>query len=95
MRRMRRPVTYSITAAILAVTGVCAAAQAASIAAPYQSCAQLNSRYPHGVGLLQARDRTVGAPVTTFVRNDKLYALALSYNNTLDTDHDGIACEKP
>jgi hypothetical protein len=95
MRRLRRPVTSSMVAAILVGTALGAAAHAASIAAPYQNCTQLNTRYPHGVGLLEARDRAPsGAPVTTFMRNDKLYALAMSYNKALDSDHDGIACEK-
>jgi hypothetical protein len=58
-------------------------------AAPFSSCAQVNARYLHGVGLVEARDRTSGTPVTTFTRSDQLYALAVS----LDSDHDGIACE--
>jgi excalibur calcium-binding domain-containing protein len=60
----------------------------------YASCAALHALYPHGVGLAYAKDRTSGTPVTNFVRNNRLYALVLSYNSALDNDHDGIACEQ-
>ena len=56
----------------------------------YPSCAVLNARHPHGVGLPTARDRTSGTPVTTFLRNAALYRL----NTGRDRDRDGIACER-
>lgn len=66
-----------------------------SVAAPplYKNCANLNKRYPHGVGRSGARDHTSGTRVTNFKRNTKVYKLALSYNRGLDRDKDGIACE--
>jgi hypothetical protein len=61
----------------------------------YKNCHNVNQKYPHGVGLAHAHDRTTGTPpVTTFFRSDRLYRLAMSYNKGLDRDHDGIACEQ-
>src|SRR5262249_52933004 len=92
---LRRPVTLCFASAMFATCASAAFARSiVPTAAPYQSCAQLNARYPHGVGLVEARDKTSGTPVTTFTRSDKLYALAMSSNKTLDPDHDGIACEQ-
>jgi hypothetical protein len=54
----------------------------------------LNKKYRHGVGRAHAHDKTSGTPVTRFVRSNKLYRLAMSYNARLDRDKDGIACEK-
>lgn len=56
----------------------------------YKNCAALNAKYPHGVGKAKARDKTTGTPVTTFLRNTKLYLA----NKGRDRDGDGIACEK-
>jgi Excalibur calcium-binding domain len=56
----------------------------------YSNCKALNRRYPHGVGRRGARDRTSGRPVTTFLRNNRLY----ERNRHLDRDKDRIACEK-
>jgi Excalibur calcium-binding domain len=60
----------------------------------YKNCTALNARYPHGVGLLRAHDKTSGTPVTTFKRSALIYRRAMSYNRGLDRDKDGIACEK-
>ena len=60
----------------------------------YKNCTNLNKRYPHGVGKVNARDRTSGEPVTNFRRSNTLYRRAMSYNKGLDRDKDGIACEK-
>jgi Excalibur calcium-binding domain len=60
----------------------------------YKNCTNLNKKYPHGVGRLGARDKTSGAPVTTFKRSTLIYRRAMSYNRGLDRDKDGIACEK-
>jgi hypothetical protein len=96
MGDLRRPARLCFAPAIFLICApACFARSIAPTAAQYQSCAQLNARYPHGVGLVEARDRTNGTPpVTTFVRSDKLYAQAMAANKTLDSDHDGIACEQ-
>ena len=58
----------------------------------FANCDALHERYPHGVGRLDALDKTRGTPpVTTFERNDALY----SANIKSDADKDGIACEQP
>ena len=64
------------------------------IPAVYRNCTTLNQKYPHGIGKLNARDKTSGRPVTTFLRNTRLYNLADTFNGRLDGDNDGIACEK-
>ena len=57
----------------------------------YPNCTALNKVHPHGVGRSNAKDKTSGAPpVTTFLRNTKLYEL----NTARDRDKDGVACEK-
>ena len=60
----------------------------------YKNCTNLNKRYPHGIGKAHARDHTAGKPVTNFVRSDRLYRIAMSYNRGLDRDKDGVACER-
>lgn len=69
------------------------AGPAGAIPPPWKNCAQVNRKYPHGVGRAGARDKTSGTPVTTFKRSNRLYALAIKYNKGLDRDKDGIACE--
>ena len=86
-----RVLALALTAAIaLSITG------AASAKTPplYKNCTALNKKYPHGIGLANAHDKSSGTPVTTFTRSTHLYRLALSYNAGLDRDRDGIACEK-
>ena len=61
---------------------------------PWKSCIQFNARYPHGLGRVGARDRTTGVLVRKFTRSNRLYRLAMMYNTGLDSDRDGIACEK-
>jgi hypothetical protein len=58
----------------------------------YANCTELKSDYPHGVGRTGAVDKVSGGgtPVTTFTRNDELYAI----NAESDGDDDGIACEQ-
>jgi Excalibur calcium-binding domain len=75
---------------VLAVSNV-ATAKAPPL---YKNCTNLNKKYKHGIGRTKARDRTSGSPVTIFLRSDRLYRIAMSYNRGLDRDHDGIACEK-
>ena len=60
----------------------------------HDNCTNLNKKWPHGVGLAKARDRTSGTPVTNFYRNTTAYRAAEGHNGTLDADNDGIACEK-
>jgi hypothetical protein len=60
----------------------------------WRKCANVNARYPHGVGKVGAHDKTSGEPVTNFRRSTRLYRLAMSYNRGLDRHKDGIACEK-
>jgi hypothetical protein len=72
-----------------------ASAATEKIPALYRNCHHLNQKYHHGVGLVHAHDKTNGTPpVTVFLRSDRLYRLAMSYNKRLDRDKDGIACEK-
>ena len=66
----------------------------AAMPAVYKNCTTLNKKYPHGLGREHARDRNSHKPVTTFKRSNRLYNVAMSYNNRLDGDRDGIACEK-
>jgi hypothetical protein len=76
------------------------ASQAAAEPKSYKDCKALNRVYPHGVGRVNARDKTSGRRVTNFKRSNRVYA----YNDgkggappteyDLDRDNDGIACEK-
>jgi hypothetical protein len=86
---MRRFIALSVLVAAL----VCVGAAAAKSPPVYKNCTNLNKKYRHGIGRAQARDRTSGTPVKTFLRSDRLYRIAMSYNRGLDRDHDGIACE--
>jgi Excalibur calcium-binding domain len=84
---------------VLPVVALVAALIATSVASAlvpplYNNCTSLHKRYPHGVGRLGARDHTSGTPVTNFKRSTRLYRIAMSYNDDLDRDKDGIACEK-
>lgn len=62
----------------------------------YTNCTAMHTKYPHGVGKKGAHDRVRGhtKPVTTFVRNTKVYNAAMRVNDDLDRDRDGVACEK-
>jgi hypothetical protein len=80
---------------IAAVTLAVAAAPAdAAMPVLYKKCANLNAKYPHGLGKLLAKDKTAGDPVTNFKRSTRLYNVAMGWNKRLDGDKDGIACEK-
>jgi hypothetical protein len=83
----------ALTAASIVAAGALAGT-ASAIPSPWKNCAQVNQKYPHGVGLPGARDKTSGTPVTTFKRNTRLYRIAMKNNKGLDRDKDGIACEK-
>lgn len=77
-----------------AVIGPTGATRSAAMPALYKNCTALNQKYPHGLGKLNARDKSSGVPVTTFKRSTRLYNIANGYNKGLDRDNDGIACEK-
>jgi excalibur calcium-binding domain-containing protein len=81
---------------IFVVTFALTVASAADAKIPpvYKNCTSLNKKYPHGVGRTNAHDKTSGTPVTAFVRSNRVYRLAMSYNRGLDRDKDGVACEK-
>jgi hypothetical protein len=85
-------VIVGVVAASLAMP-VSAAAAATPPPKTYRNCKLLNARYPHGVGRPAARDRVAAGtePVTTFLRNRRLY----DANRGRDRDRDGIACEQP
>ena len=90
--------TEGVRGLAVVLTGAIALAAASTAAArippAYKNCTSLDKKYPHGIGRAHAHDKTSGTPVTTFVRSDHLYRIAMSYNRGLDRDKDGIACEK-
>jgi hypothetical protein len=71
------------------------AAESNAVAGLYDNCTQLHTKYPHGVGKANARDKTRSGrnPVTNFVRSTRIYNAAMSKNSDLDRDGDGVACE--
>jgi hypothetical protein len=81
-----------------ASTGVVAFSPTAAAAVPalYDNCTNFHKKYRHGVGRAGARDKTrSGAPgVTTFLRSTRIYNIAMKWNDDLDRDDDGVACEK-
>jgi hypothetical protein len=95
----------ALAALVLPTGGLAAAPGLVSVGQPavtgtvsslWTNCTKVHTRYPHGVGRLNARDHTrSGTPgVTTFKRSTRLYNTAMSYNSDLDRDRDGVACEK-
>jgi hypothetical protein len=60
----------------------------------HDNCTNLNKKWPHGVGLPRAKDKTSGVPVTNFHKSRRAYWRAERHNATLDRDNDRIACEK-
>lgn len=91
--------TLTVTVTATNANGSAAATSARkdiSAAAPayFKTCKAFNKRYPHGVGRLGAHDHTSGRPVTNFKRSNRIYGLVLKYNRGLDSDHDGVACER-
>jgi hypothetical protein len=86
-----------VALAVIASVALALGAGAANAAAPllYKNCTNFNKRYPHGVGRLGARDKTKSAdPVTNFKRSTLIYRTAMRWNDDLDRDKDGVACEK-
>lgn len=69
-------------------------APSAQAAVSYKNCTELHKTYPHGIGRVDARDKTSGKPVTTFKKDTAGYNKAIKAKADLDRDRDGIACEK-
>jgi hypothetical protein len=91
---MRGPLFIGVALAVAAAAVPVGAAHytIATATATTISCKTLNAKYPHGVGLPGAHDKTKSrsGPVTNFTRNRAVYRKYKS----LDRDHDGIACER-
>jgi hypothetical protein len=71
-------------------TALAGPASASARARHFQNCTAMHRVYPHGVGRVHAHDHTSGRPVATFKRSNRLYAA----NDSMDRDHDHIACEQ-
>jgi hypothetical protein len=69
-----------ITVLAVFVALAVAASAAAKVPPLYKNCTNINRKYHHGIGRAHARDHTSGRPVTTFLRSDRLYRIAMSYN---------------
>ena len=54
-----------LVAAGVAAIGLTVGTASAGVPVKYSNCKALNVKYPHGVGLVGARDKTTGEPVTT------------------------------
>jgi hypothetical protein len=88
-------------AASLAIAATLSMAPPAD-AAPrhFKNCTAMNKVYPHGVGLVGARDHSSSTPVTNFKRSGPLYRANNGPRNQatgeydLDRDNDHVACEK-
>jgi hypothetical protein len=80
--------------AVVIAASVAVSATAATVPKLYDNCTNFNKKYAHGVGRVGARDKTkTKHPVTTFVRSNAIYKTAMKWNDDLDRDDDGIACE--
>ena len=75
--------TLVVAAAVGALLVAVAPAPGSTVAVPYvwKNCTNVHTKYPHGVGKANARDKTSGTPVTTFKRSTRLYNIAASYNS--------------
>ena len=78
---------------LTAATGAVGPAQAHTRGI-HDNCTNLNNKWPHGVGMRRAVDKSSGVRVTNFYRNNDAYRAADRHNGTLDRDNDSIACEK-
>ena len=89
---MRKFIAGAVSAAILS-TGLVLVIPVQSGAVSivkYKNCTAMNKKYPHGVGIPGARDKTSSKKVTNYYRSKALYLK----NKNLDRDKDNIACEK-
>ncbi len=91
---MNRMSVLLLLVGVLTVTAATANASQLRIPARWKNCTVVNRRYPHGIGRYGAHDKTTGVPVTNFKHSTRLYKTAVRYNEGLDRDKDGIACEK-
>jgi Excalibur calcium-binding domain len=94
---MRRPVIAIVSAALL-----CSAAAASPAEAvikkhvKFANCAAMNKEFPHGVAKAKGlrdkdkKGRILAHGVKTYVVIPAIY----NQNKALDTDKDGIVCEK-
>jgi hypothetical protein len=87
-------IAIAVTSATVAIPVTASASTILPTAAApvhYTSCAKLHERFPHGVGLVGAKDHVAKGvkPVTNVTRNKAWYLK----NQGLDRDKDGIACE--
>ena len=78
----------ALAAATLASIAIAAPAHAVT-PHKFANCDAMHRAFPHGVGLIGAKDKTSGTPVTNFARAPKWYSL----NAGSDRDKDHIACE--
>ncbi len=85
--------TRHSTASLVAGGAVVAPAQAHDTGI-HDNCANLNKRFPHGVGTRRAHDKTPGTPVANFRRSNRLYWRAERHDSDLDRDNDRIAWQK-
>jgi hypothetical protein len=90
---LRRTFRFALLLCCLAALTATASNAFANAVPPWQKCAQVIKKYPHGVGKVGALDKTSGERVSTFKRSNRLYRVAMSNNKGLDRDKDGIVCE--
>lgn len=84
----------AVLVALAATTALTAGGVSAHETGIHDNCTEFNKKFPHGVGLRGAVDKSKGTKVTSFLRNNKLYWAAENHNYDLDRDNDRIACEK-
>lgn len=87
-----RKILLTASAAVIASSTI-GLAVPANAASTWTNCTAVHKKYPHGVGMRSAHDKTTSRPVTNFKRSDSLYKTAMSHNKGLDRDKDKIACE--
>jgi hypothetical protein len=85
MKKILCSVALATVAPLLVATGP---ADATTIP-HFANCTAMHRVFPHGVGLLNARDHTSSVPVTNFARRPRIYWV----NAKSDADKDHIACE--
>jgi hypothetical protein len=84
---MKHTLVGMVVGAAAAATALGGGADATTPPSLYRNCSHFNAKYPHGVGLVAARDHTTsGDPVATFVNNNRVYKLAMKYNDDLDRE---------
>lgn len=91
-----KKIMVSIICSLLAIYTSASAANAADTT-KYKNCSALNKKYPGGISKAGAKDMTkkkgklvAASPKKSPTVDDALYGI----NKKLDSDKDGIACEK-